>query len=362
MKQNKINSLQLSAILVMMMMASYLGAGVFSVIKASGVDAYLSVILGGIIGSVILIMFTYIFNYEPDLTLNQKIIKLFGKKIGAVIISIILLIVFSMGMTAIFNLTNFITSQFLPETPLILIALVFAFLVILINTKGIEVISRTCLILIVINFFLYLVALIGLIPGFEFSNIKPFLEHGLKRPMMGTTYVIGFNILPIFLLLIIPKNILVDKEKANKFLTGFYIFGIILMFFMMFLTLGNLGIYLSSIYQYPEYISLKNISILGFIDRIENIVSSQWIFGLFINLTMVVYFIANTIKKDYHGKITPTIITLAILFTSSYVFKNNTLFNNYTYDYSLFPRIIILIILTFTVIAIYLKRRQQKGH
>ena len=81
MRQNKINSLQLSSILVMMMMASYLGAGVFSVIKAAGVDAYLSIILGGIIGSIILIMFTYIFNYEPNLTLDQKIIKLFGKKL-----------------------------------------------------------------------------------------------------------------------------------------------------------------------------------------------------------------------------------------------------------------------------------------
>ena len=359
MRQNKINSLQLSSILVMMMMASYLGAGVFSVIKAAGVDAYLSIILGGIIGSIILIMFTYIFNYEPNLTLDQKIIKLFGKKLGIIIITIISLIVFSMGMTAIFNLTNFITSQFLPETPLILIALVFSFLVILINTKGIEVISRTCLILIVINFILYLIALIGLIPGFELSNIKPFLEHGLKRPMLGATYVMGFNILPIFLLLMIPKNSLVDKENVNKFLTGFYIWGIILMFLVMLLTMGNLGIYLSSIYQYPEYISLKNISIFGFIDRIENLVSSQWIFGLFINLAMVVYFLANTVKKDYHGKIVPTIITLAILFTSAYIFKNNTMFNNYTYNYSLFPRIIILVILTFMVIAIYLKKKDK---
>ena len=133
------------------------------------------------------------------------------------------------------------------------------------------------------------------------------------------------------------------------------------MFLVMLLTMGNLGIYLSSIYQYPEYIALKNISIFGFIDRIENLVSSQWIFGLFINLTMVVYFLANTVKKDYHGKIVPTIITLAILFTSAYIFKNNTMFNNYTYNYSLFPRIIILVILTFMVIAIYFKKRRTNN-
>ena len=349
---NKINCTQFSSIIIMLILSSFLGVGIFSLIKASGIDAYLSIILGGIIGSIFIYLFITIFNYEPSLTLKDKINKLFGKKIGFILNFILFIIIFSMGTSSIFNLTIFISSQFLPETPLLLIALVFSFLVIFINTKGIDVISKTSFILVIINLIFYLFAFIGLIPSFDISNIKPFLEHGLNRPLKGAIFVIGFNIIPIFLLLMIPKNIIVDKKKINKHIIIAYLLGIILMTSVLFLTLGVLGIYLSSIYQYPEYIVLKNINIFNFIDRIENIITSQWIFSLFINLTMIIYFLSNSIKTNNKSKIIPTFLCLSILFISKKIFSNNTQFNNYTYKYSLINDIIILLILIIIFIKI----------
>lgn len=356
MMQNKINSLQLGSILVMMMVASFLGTGFFSVVKAAGVDAYLSIIIGGILGIIILISFLYLFNYEPDLPLNKKNIKLFGNKLGMVINLFFALITLSMGLTSMFNLTNFITSQFLPETSALVIGIIFAILVILINIKGIETISRTCLILIVINLIFYLFAFFGLIKDFDIANLKPFLEYGINRPLHGSIYILGFNIMPIFLLLMIPKNSLVNSEKAKNFLIFFYILGLILMFFSLFLTIGNLGIHLTSIYQYPEYIVLKNINIFKFIDRIENIITIQWLFGLFINLSMVVFFLSNMVKNDNKSKLIPIIITSAVLIIARTAFVNNTIFNNYTYKYSLIFRISILFMLTIMVIAIFYKK------
>lgn len=356
MNKNVINSFQFSIMIIMSMMASFLGISFFSIIKATGVDACWSVIIGGILGIFVLIGFILLFNYEPDLPLDKKVFKLFGEKIGVVINVIFWLIAFSMGLTAMFNLNNFITSQFLTETPTLLIGIIFSLLIIVINIKGIEVISRTCLILFVINIFLYILTVFGLAPKVDISNLKPFLEFGLSRPFNGAFYVLGFSIVPIFIFLMIPKNSLLDKEKVNKFLVGVYSLAVILMFFVLFFTLGNLGIYLTSIYQYPEYIVLKNIELFGFIDRIENLVTIQWIFGLFMNLSFIVFFLTNMIKNNNKSKLLTIFITTFILIISQIIFSNNTVFNNYTYRYSIFFRIIILIILTFMIMTVFYRK------
>lgn len=360
MNLKKINCLQFCSILLINMLASFLGVGVFSIIKAASVDACFSVIFSSIFGIFALIMFLCIFNYEPDLPLTGKLNKLFGKKIGTILIIFIIIMTFISGINAMFNLTNFITSQFLPETSLLLIGIIFSFLIIMINIKGIEIISRVTIIIITINIILYLIAFFGLIPDFDFSNLKPILEHGINPPLYGSLFIVCNNIIPVFILLTIPKNTLVDKENFNKFVIPFYFAGFVLMFFAIFQTLGNLGIHLVNIYQYPEYIVLKNVDILGFADRIENIVTSQWIFGLFIYITMVVYLINNSIKFNNKSYLLPTSITILILAFSKWLFPNNTIFNEYIYKYSLFPKLLVLVILTFTAIAIILKEKKIK--
>ena len=360
MLKNKINSLQLSSILIDIMLASFLGTGIFAIIKKSGIDAYLSVIIGGIIGISLIILFLYIFNYKENLNFKEKIIDLFGKHLGNFINILIIFIVFTMAISSTYNLMNFITSQFLPETPPIFIGLVFAFLVILINSKGFEVISRVCLIICIICCILFFVTAFGLLPEFDINNLKPFLEFGLSRPIKGSAFVICFNIIPVFLLLVIPKNNLVDKEKFNKYLLFAYVFSIFLMFLVIILTLGDLGIHLASIYQYPEYITLKNIKIFGFLDRIENFITLQWLFGLFTNITIAVYFLSNSIKSNYKGIILPIIISLLLVFSSLIIFPNNTIFNNYIYKYSLIFRMILIIIILIISIKIFVRKKTFK--
>ena len=84
---------------------------------------------------------------------------------------------------------------------------------------------------------------------------------------------------------------LVDKEKVTKFiLSGYFLSGIIV-FSVSLLSNCILGKYLIELYQYPGYLSLKKISLFGFIDRIENFMSLHWILSSFINMSMILYFI-----------------------------------------------------------------------
>lgn len=360
MNKDKINCLQFASMMSMILVASFLGIGMFSVVKAAGVDAYISIIIAAIAGIFILLSFFVIHDYEPELNVAEKLKNVFGKPLGTIFNYLCLVIILLMGISAMFNLTTFITSQFLKSTPPFLIGLCFLFLVILVNIKGIETLSRTCLVLFTLCVILFVISIIGLFPEFDASNLKPYLEYGFKRPLIGAIFNLLFNLMPIYLLLIVPKNNLVKKENCRKYMWIFYCLSVLIKFVLVVITLGVLGVHLASIYQYPEYMVLKRIQIFTFIDRIENVITIQWLFGLFFNISFVVYYITNSIKPAHKSKLLPTIIAILIFLGSFYLFKNNTEFNDFTYNKVPYMRAILLLIYILLFIGVLIKKKFRK--
>jgi energy-coupling factor transporter transmembrane protein EcfT len=75
-------------------------------------------------------MITYISNYQPNKKLNEKIITLFGNKIGFIINILFSLILISLAITLLYNINNFILSQFLYRTPFLISSSLFIILII----------------------------------------------------------------------------------------------------------------------------------------------------------------------------------------------------------------------------------------
>lgn len=358
--KDKINCLQFCSMFILIVYGSFLGIGVFSIVKAAGINAYLSILIAMILGIPLLLIFIYLFNYEPDLPLPEKIKKLCGKKIGFVINFGLLIIVALMGVNLMYNLVNFIVSQFLPETPTFFVGFMFLIVIGYANSKGIETISRVCFILLLLVLILFSTAFFGLYPNFDMSNLKPFLEFGVERPLIGALYFIALNLDPILMLLMIPKNKIADNKNFKKMISVTYIISILLLFFVVFFTLGNLGIYLASIYQYPEYIVLKRINLFNFLDRIENIITTQWIFALFGSLCFIVYYIKNVFKYENKSKTLPYLIPLLLLVCAHFFFPNNTAFNSFTYHVPPYVRMGFGLTCFILCIIVFVKRKLKK--
>ena len=64
--------------------------------------------------------------------------------------------------------------------------------------------------------------------------------------------VITYNVLPLYLLLIIPKND-IDNKYFFKHITISYIIGSISLFLVLITTIGVFGINLCNLYEYPEF-------------------------------------------------------------------------------------------------------------
>lgn len=350
MNNNKISSLQFSTLMIYPILSLLSGIGLYNIIKIAQIDCYISTIISTILGFIIIGLFIFTLNYKKDLTLPEKNIYLFGKVLGNIINYLINILILFVGIVLIYSISNSIISQFLAETPIYII-LTFMGLTIIYNvTKGIEVIARTGIIFFIIIIILTIISTLGLIPFFDVSNIKPILANGISKPLEAGITLTLTNIVPILIMLIIPKNNITNSKKINKYIIILYLISMTFIFLATFLTIGALGIHLLKIFPHPEYIVLKKISIFGFIDRIENIIYIKWLLNDFISFCLIVYYISNSIKKQNKQKLLPTITTIIILVLSQMLFKDNTEFKWFIYH--VYPYLNLLLLTIFIIIFI----------
>lgn len=356
----KINSLQYATILAFLIYIPILGIGTHIIINISRNDAYISTIIMGILGIIILLLFNYIHSYNKDKPISNTITQLYGKILGNIINTIICIIFLIISITYLYNLSNFITSQFLNQTPTIIIVISITILIAYNLSKGFQNMSRVSLILFTISITLFILTVIFLLPHTDINKLKPFFSNNITSITKSGILLTSINILPIFSLLCIPKNNIKDNNKLNKYLIIFYIIAILSCFVLITTTISSLGIYLSEMYQYPEYIALKEINLLGFIERSENILSIQWILGYVVAISMLIYYISSTIKikNDKPNNIITIIILILAIYLTRKLFKNNTMFNYYITNIFPYITMILLLIFILITITIFIKKRK----
>lgn len=294
----KINKSEMGALTFFLVRAFYIGITFNNLVNIAKQDSYISMIIGIIIGFIPLIIIYYIFNYEPNLSLPKKNILIFGNILGTIINIVIIWFTFFVILILFSNLVTFINIQYLNKTPTIVISIVFIFCIIYVLVHDIKTICRCSMILFFFTVLLYLLSLIGLFREISVDNFKPFLETSYSNLFKGSYSFITYNVLPLYLLLIIPKNS-IDNKKFLKFITIGYIVACISLFLVLFTTIGIFGIKLCNLYEYPEFQVLKYVSLIGVSARIDGILIIQWIFDLLIFIIMGMYFILECTKTMF---------------------------------------------------------------
>lgn len=360
MTKNKINSLQLCSMVTFIIISTITGIGMTNLIKVANRDSYLSVIISAIMGIIPLVMIIIIGNYDKEANINEIINEVFGKYVGKFINFLLFFWVLIIGIVTMYSICNFIVSQFLSATPILAIAIFVGIVVLYALIKGGEVISRVGTVLLVFTLILYVVSVLSLIYQVDFSNLQPFLEKGVMRPLKGGGILFLTNIVPIFLILGFPRGMAVDEKNYNKMLIVFYIIAIVMAFLTTFITTSVLGLNIASAYQYPEYTILRKISLFGFLDRIENLISMQWYFRCFVMLSIVSHFLKNTVKDKSNSKLLSLVIVVLLILGSVYIFKNNTIFEEFILN--VYPYINLGFLGLFGVIMIgcMVKKKKKK--
>lgn len=329
------------------MSSMFWGITSYVLLQTSYRDSWLSIIISLVLGIIPLILFYLTLNLSPCDNIVSLINKHFGK-FGIVINIILMLVVIIMATLLLWNLITFISYQYLFKTPNAAIAILFMSVIAYIVSKDLSVISRCGGIMFFMVIILFLITFFTLLGKINLSEIKPLLENGFKPVLKGSYLYISNNIFPLYLLLIIPKNNIVDNSNLKKSLFIISLMTIIMAFIVIFCCITIFGAKMAALYQFLEYHILKTINIADFFQRIESILSIQLIFSLIMGSVLYLYYLKTSFKQIFkiNKKDNLIIILFSIIITilSLKVFRNSISFELFILNIYPFISIILFII------------------
>ena len=323
-------------------------------------DSWIIPILGIIIGIIFTLLIIYIFNYKPNLNFAEKLTSLFNRKLGSILTIIFCIFCFFMCTLTYLNLNNFIHGQYLSKTPTIAISIVCIIAIFYTLTKGLNTIAKTGNILFYIAMILFFISFLGLLPFIKIENLKPFFTSKPNNYIESLNCFYSFNIVPMLFLTILPKD-KINNPKLKKTLILSFLLSSFTMFIVMFSTLASFGYELTSLYKYPEFHVLKNISLMGLEARIESILIIQCIFDFFMFVVLTIYFIANSIRSISNYKninlLYGILCTLLVILTN-YFSRYNVYLDDFALKYVKIP-VLIFSIVFISIICIKIKSNKK---
>ena len=329
----KITISQLCGILFQVMLAPIIGILSYISINSTKQDAWLTIIIAGILGLIPFLLYIYISNYNENMNIFEINECLFGDKFGKIINFIITISIIIYIIIYFYNMCNFITINYLNKTPNIFICLIFLIPLLYLMTQNLQVISRCLFIIFIFAIILHFFSFIGLINQINIENLKPVLITDFNNIFVTSLKILPFSVLCNISLLSIRKTDIINSKNLNKKLLITYILSFTIILLVILFIISVLGIELCNLYQFPEFNVLKRISLSRFIERAESTLSIHWILYIFSAIIFYFYFIKQYIKynyKIYKVRKLNIIILIVIIITiilSNFVFKNITTAN-----------------------------------
>jgi len=114
---------------------------------------------------------------------------------------------------------------------------------------------------------------------------------------------------------------------------------IVIIFSINLFILSIYGVNLATLFQYPEFHLLKRLSLIGFIERFEDVLSIQWIFGYILAIVLSLYAVKKYIcsylknKQEKKHTIIDIILNILLIVLTINLYPNNTLANNFQLKY-----------------------------
>ena len=322
--------------------SSMFGIGFFLIFKNTGKDAWLSIILGTLLG----IMILFVYKYIKEHFKNNNIRDILNKTIlGKFYLGIFLLFYIYLITVILVLLPMFVKSFYLLYTPKILIVIPFLFIAIYVSFKDkkvLENLSNLLFVLCVASVFLYSFFLFKYV---NISNLYPILSTKTINILKSSFIYASITSIPQIITINFHGNNFKDDLKE-------YIFASFINLLIITLIILTLGEPLIKIYSFPEYAVFKQIKIMDFIENIENISTFIWYFDMFITLATLTTNVKSILPYKYNKVYFFTIIGL-VIYLSCYIISNN-----YRYIITIFyyyPIILFIFFIFFVTLLIYLK-------
>ncbi|WRP08692.1 endospore germination permease [Rossellomorea aquimaris] len=329
-------------------------------------DAWLSAILGLLIGLFVVYLLGTVGKLYPHLTLVEYNEKILGKWPG-IVVSILFIFYPLLSVAAhVREIGDFTTTHIMTNTPVLMVNLIFVVIIVMGARLGIEVIARSGEIFFFFFTILFVVFVIALVPLIDLENVKPILEGGIKPVINGAFTVVAFPFMELLVFLMVLPYVNHQKKIRKSFLIGSLCGGLVLVIIIAF-TILILGYDLTQRSFYPTFALAKMIRIGDFLERIEVILAVMWILTTYYKITFYFYIlnlaIAQIVRiKEYKVLLYPMgmiITVLSIVISPNAAYFNDTISKYWPFYDSTFGVFLPLLLLT---VAFIRKKHEKIGY
>lgn len=209
----------------------------------------------------------------------------FGKLVGkGIILLFIWYALYSLELSLL-DYSYFVNTVAFPETPKIIIHMIFVILIIWIVKGGIEVLGRWSKFFLPIPIILIFTSSLLLIPQMNIDNIRPVLNNDIDSILKATyyTYVFPFADIVFF-------SIVLSSFKTKQSPYKIYIFSLLIAGIVVLVTgvvnILTIGVDMISSTYFPSYLTVSKINVGNVLQRIEVMVSISFFLGGFIKLSI----------------------------------------------------------------------------
>ncbi|MFP7295892.1 GerAB/ArcD/ProY family transporter [Neobacillus niacini] len=288
MEKENISLSQLLTLLINFLLGSSIVVGVGGTAKN---DAWLAILIGGLIGiTIIYLVHFFVFRF-PDKNIFQVFEFCIGRKVTIVCTFMYIVYFLYISSRVVRDFGELMATAILPNTPIEMMSLTLCLLMAYIMYLGIEVLARTSEVFTpyIFGFFLLLAIFLFASGSVEVQQIQPILGEGLK-PVMKTAFteLAFFPFGEIIAFSVIYANLTNKKYSLRVSMAGVGI-ATILLSASSFLMVISLGVDSVSRSNFPLLSTARVVSIGNFIERIDALVVFMIMLGVFIKGSMFFY-------------------------------------------------------------------------
>lgn len=264
-------------------------------------DTWISIIIGTLLG-IILIYIQNQISKKCNYNLNKALNKNFSKYLFYPIIYCFYFLMIFLP-TLIINIL--INSYYLQNTSYYFIVIPFILLALFLSLKGIKTIGKVAELFFPLTLINVILLSTGFIPYVKITNLLPILTSSFANIMISALFFAVLTTLPNFLL--------IDADNQEKLKLKNYLISCLTVFIINFTNTTVLGKYFLQIYSFPEYMVLKRITLLSFIENFENIAFIPWFFNSFLLISLAMNKLYHLTKTKYNILFYLTIIIILYL-------------------------------------------------
>ena len=289
----KIKASQFQFLVVSFIMGSTLLITMVDGIAAQ--SSWIVIILGFGVGVPFWLIYAHLSKRFPGKSLIQMNDIIFGKVIGK-IISVIYITYFFLLLTFNINdVAGFYTGYVMPETPQMVLIVIFVLVCAFAVKRGITAIAKISLLTAVLTIAAVILTTLMLLGKMNFSNFLPMLDKPVIKYVQSTQITVEIPFLEVVCLLMVTPMV-----KENKKLSKVWFFGggiaALLVLVIVVRDTAVLGA-ATEIMGDNSYEAIRLINIGEFFTRIELLIGLNYTASLFIKISVLYYVTLNAISQ-----------------------------------------------------------------